>query len=90
MSVAIRLVRAPNWEEILCHNGLGGNKDIFRKLVELPKEIPTNSDPELYILRPTDFVVWRAFFVTLSNSEVFLDLLQQLELDSSLWLEFSY
>jgi len=94
MGVAIRLLdQRDRYKDVIpCLNGLAGNKDMFRNLVNLPHVNADWVDPMdcECILRPIDFQVWESFIKTLPNTNTFLDLLKRVQEDDHLWIEFCY
>lgn len=74
-------------------NGLAGNKALFRSLSGLPKvyaEWPCVERGDM-ILRPTDFAPWRDWVAKLPhNVDHFTAMLDTLETDAYLWLDFGY
>jgi hypothetical protein len=90
MGVTINVLKAPNWyHPVETLNGLAGNKSLFRQLSELPLEYAQHHEPDMNILRPTDFDNWLNFMNGLPNRELFLSILKRLKDDPGLWLEFS-
>lgn len=92
MGVCISLIRGDDIHNPVDEwNGLGGNKALFRALSDLPTEHHPTLDPiDFYVLRPAVFTPWRQHVAAGSNVDTFNAILDRLESDDELWLEFSY
>lgn len=92
MGVGISIVRTGDWLSPagFSEESLAGNKSLFRALTWLPSDRAETGEIGDAICRPTDFDIWREFVLGLPNQEIFKDMLDRLEADSTLWLRFDY
>lgn len=95
MGVCIRVTSEANFygEPVMEMNGLAGCKAMFHSLKDLPliRADWEQIESDDCVLRPFDFAPWRAWVAALPhNSEHFTAMLDALERDQSLWLDFSY
>jgi hypothetical protein len=92
MGVCISLVKGSNiYTRLGEWNGLAGNKALFHELAKLPKAYLDTGEPGDVIVRPTDFRPWRDFVASLPhNAEHFTEMLDRVEREPDLYLDFSY
>lgn len=95
MGVCIRLVtETTRFDEAeMTLNGLAGCKALFRSLKDLPKVEPDWPGLEVgdCIYRPSDFRAWRKSVSNLDyNTDHFTAMLDALEGNEALWMDFGY
>lgn len=92
MGVCISLVKGSDiFTRLGEWNGFAGNKALFRELPKLPMVHLDTGEPGDMIVRPTDFKPWRDFIAAMPhNVEHFTEMLDRVERDPDLYLDFSY
>jgi hypothetical protein len=92
MGVCISIVRGDNiFAPLAEFNGYAGNTVLFRALKDLPTTHLETGEIGDVIVRPTDFAPWRSFVASLGyNVEHFTAMLDRLEADPDLYLDFGY